>query len=247
MVCQLVSHTSEPCKTAQPIEMLFRFLARMSPRNHELEGVQILPWEGAILRGKGCPVWSIGTYCHELCKNAEVIDSPFGLGTPVGRRKHEFKHIRHVAPVCTSSVVFARWRQCALMGGHIGATWRIYDWTIRLLRRCSLMSYYIDHLLCYLMMCVLYCIVVFSALTLLVGHQEEHSACKWWEMSCWRGYLSEVRWKWFACGPADATATPSSPASLKSRMVLLFWCKLTQVFLEKRPLNGCLSAIYFFS
>ena len=26
---------------------------------------------------------------------------------------------------CTSSIVFARWRQCALMGGHIAATWRI--------------------------------------------------------------------------------------------------------------------------
>jgi len=25
----------------------------------------------------------------------------------------------------TSSIVFARWRQCALMAGHVGATWRI--------------------------------------------------------------------------------------------------------------------------
>ena len=38
-------------------------------------------------------------------------------------------------------------------------------------------------------------------------------------------------------GPADATATASSPASLKFRMVQLFWCWLTQVVLEKRPLN----------
>jgi len=29
-------------------------------------------------------------------------------------------------------------------------------------------------------------------------------------------------------------------ASLKSRMVLPFWCQLTQAVLEKRPLNGCL-------
>jgi len=29
--------------------------------------------------------------------------------------------------------------------------------------------------------------------------------------------------------------------SLKSRMIFLpFWCRLTQVVLEKRPLNGCL-------
>jgi len=33
--------------------------------------------------------------------------------------------------------------------------------------------------------------------------------------------------------PADATATPSSLASLKSRLVLPFWCRLTQVVLER--------------
>jgi len=59
----------------------------------------------------------------------------------------------------------------------------------------------------------------FSALTLLVGRQEEHPACNNWVMECSRGYLSVVRCKWFACGPADATATPSSRASLKSRLV----------------------------
>ena len=41
-------------------------------------------------------------------------------------------------------------------------------------------------------------------------------------------------------GPADATAseTPSSPVSYKSRLVLPFWYRLTQVVLEKRPFNG---------
>jgi len=37
------------------------------------------------------------------------------------------------------------------------------------------------------------------------------------------------RGKWFAYGPADATATPSSLASLKSRMVMHFVCWLTQM------------------
>ena len=32
--------------------------------------------------------------------------------------------------------------------------------------------------------------------------------------------------------------TPSSPASYKSRLVLPFWYWLTQVVLEKRPLNS---------
>jgi len=35
--------------------------------------------------------------------------------------------------------------------------------------------------------------------------------------------------------------SPSSLASFKSRLVLPFWYRLTQVVLEKRPLNGCSS------
>ena len=42
-------------------------------------------------------------------KMAEPIDFPFGLWTVVGWRKH----------------VFNRIRRCALVGGHIDATWRI--------------------------------------------------------------------------------------------------------------------------
>jgi len=44
-------------------------------------------------------------------KTAELIDLPFGLWTRVGRRKH-------------SSLVFCMWSQCAIMAGHIGATWQ---------------------------------------------------------------------------------------------------------------------------
>ena len=36
--------------------------------------------------------------------------------------------------------------------------------------------------------------------------------------------------------------TPSSLAPFKSRLVLPFWCRFTQVVLEKRPLNGCSSS-----
>ena len=61
-----------------------------------------------------------------------------------------------------------------------------------------------------------------------------------WVMRCWHGYLSGQRCKWFACGPADVTATPSS---LASRLLQPFRCRLTQVILEKRPLNACLSTV----
>ena len=37
--------------------------------------------------------------------------------------------------------------------------------------------------------------------------------------------------------------TPSSLASFKSRLVLPFWYRLTQVVLVKRPLNGCSSSV----
>jgi len=46
----------------------------------------------------------------------------------------------------------------------------------------------------------------FSALTLLVGRQEGHPACKNRVVGCWRGYLSGARCR-LAYGPADATAT----------------------------------------
>jgi len=56
---------------------------------------------------------------------------------------------------------------------------------------------------------------------------------KTWVVRYWRGYLSAARCKWFAYGPADATATPSYLASSTSRMVLPFWC--THIVLKK----GC--------
>jgi len=48
--------------------------------------------------------------------------------------------------------------------------------------------------------------IAFSALTLLVGWQEGHPACKNWVVGCWHGYLSGTRCR-LAYGPADATAT----------------------------------------
>ena len=52
-----------------------------------------------------------------------------------------------------------------------------------------------------------------------VGCQEGHSTVKNWVMSYWHAHLSGARYKWFAYAPAVATATPSSLASLKFRLV----------------------------
>ena len=78
----------------------------------------------------------------------------------------------------------------------------------------------------------------FSALTLLVGRQEGHPACKKTEW-CGAGV--------FVCleQGADLHMAQLMPlhslslASVKSRLVVPFWCRLTQVVPEKGPLNGC--------
>ena len=67
-----------------------------------------------------------------------------------------------------------------------------------------------------------------SAFTLLVGWQEGHLACKNWVVGCWHGYLSGMRSR-FAHTPADITATHC----------IMLWYWLTQVVLDKEPLNGC--------
>ena len=44
-----------------------------------------------------------------------------------------------------------------------------------------------------------------------------------------------IAWPMLCCHPK----TPSSSVLLESGIVLPFWCWLTQVVLQKRPLNGC--------
>ena len=78
----------------------------------------------------------------------------------------------------------------------------------------------------------------FSALTLLVGRQEGHPACK--KTSCgvlaWLSVWSEVQ---TCIWPSWCHCHWLSLAPVESRLVLPFWCRLTRVILEKRPLNGC--------
>ena len=86
-----------------------------------------------------------------------------------------------------------------------------------------------------------YLLCAFSALTLLVGRQEGHPACKkqsggvlpW--LSAWSEVQTCIWPSWCHCHSL-------SLAAVKSRLVLPFWYRLTQVVLEKRPLNGCSSS-----
>ena len=78
----------------------------------------------------------------------------------------------------------------------------------------------------------------FSALTLLVGWQEGHPACK--NLSggvlAWLSVWSEVQTCIWLCW---CHCHSLSLASVKSRLVLPFWYWLTRVVPDKGPLNGC--------
>ena len=78
----------------------------------------------------------------------------------------------------------------------------------------------------------------FSVLPLLVGQQEGHLACKKLSggvlarLSVW----SEVQ---TCIWPSGFHCHSLSLASVKSRLVLLFWYRLTRVVPDKGSLNGC--------
>ena len=78
----------------------------------------------------------------------------------------------------------------------------------------------------------------FSALTLLVGWQEGHPACKKVSGGYWCGYLSMER-----CGDLHMAQLMPLPltvsASVKSRLVLPFWYRITRVVLDRGLLNRC--------
>jgi len=92
--------------------MQFGLWARSGSRNHELYGGPDPPREGAIL-GKVSPIvryrdflsWAVQKRLNRL-----ICRLGCGLGWVEGS---------------VSSIVFARWRQCALQCGHFGATWQI--------------------------------------------------------------------------------------------------------------------------
>ena len=85
----------------------------------------------------------------------------------------------------------------------------------------------------------------FSALTLLVGWQEGHPACK--KLSggvlVWLSVWSKVQ---TCMWPSWCHCHSLSLASAKSRLVLPFWYWLTWVVPEKGPLNGCVCVVYLY-
>ena len=77
----------------------------------------------------------------------------------------------------------------------------------------------------------------FSALTLLVVWQEGQLACKKFSggVLAWLSDWSEVQ---TCIWPSGCHCYSLSHASVKSRLVLPFWCRLTRVVPDRGPLNG---------
>jgi len=85
---------------------------------------------------------------------------------------------------------------------------------------------------------LLYVTTPLSALTLLVCRQEGHPACKKQSggLLVWLSAWSEVQ---TCIWPRCCHCHSLSLATVKSRLVLPFWYRLTRVVPEKGPLNGC--------
>ena len=92
--------------------MPFGLWARTGPRNHKLDGVQI-PYGKRQFLEKVAPTVEYRDFllwAMQKRLNRSICCLSCALGWAEGS---------------TSSIVFSRWRQYALMDGHIGATWRI--------------------------------------------------------------------------------------------------------------------------
>ena len=62
-------------------------------------GVQIPHAKGQFW-GKEEPIVTVGTFCHEVCKNGWTDQFAVWILDSGGWRKHKFNHIRQVAPIC---------------------------------------------------------------------------------------------------------------------------------------------------
>jgi len=94
---------------AELIEMPFGLWTEVCPRKHCIRWGPDPQCQGEIIKGRDMPRHARRHSAISCAEMAVQIDLPFGLWTRVGRRKH-------------SSIIFARWHQCAL----IGALWWIW-------------------------------------------------------------------------------------------------------------------------
>ena len=122
----------------------------------------------------------------------------------------------------------------------------LYNWLTKCKVTVSSANIIQHHWLCYFTLLFIYILIrskclqccAFSALTLLVGQQEGHPACKKLigGVLAWLPAWSEVQ---TCIWPGWCHCHSLSFASVKSRLVLPFWYRLTWVVPEKGPFNVC--------
>jgi len=96
-------------------------------------------------------------------------------------------------------------------------------------------------ILLYVFICLCLRCSAFSALTLLVGRQEGHPACKKLtsgRVLAWLYVWSKVQ---TCIWPSGCHCHSLSLPSVKSKLVLPYWYRLTWVVPDKGPLNVCVS------
>jgi len=99
-------------------------------------------------------------------------------------------------------------------------------------------TYHLGYLLYFYFQLLTHSLTLLSVLQhYWLGVRKSIRPVKNWGMRYKRSYLSEVRCKLFAYGQVNATVS--------SKSWLVERCRFTQVFLKKRPLNGCLSVCLF--
>jgi len=132
VVCRLICHTSEPCKNGWTDVDAVWVEDSGGPREPCIRWGPDPPWEGAM-RGKMAPIvkysdflpWAVQKLSQSICH--------LGCGL-------------RWAEGSTTSIVFARWRQCALIGGTLVQPGE-YDSTSICSGDAAFLSSYFDHLL----------------------------------------------------------------------------------------------------
>ena len=134
------------------------------------------------------------------------------------------KRIEKIHPPCASDAEALRWVTVGPMEGYCSAT-QFRTWVaFRGLKFTVLFFNFDFH--------YWYGFAVFSALTLLVGRQEGHPACKNWVVRYWRGCLSGASCRWSHMIQL-MPLPPLISCSSKIHNGLPVWCQLTQVVLKK--------------
>ena len=114
----------------------------------------------------------------------------------------------------------------------------VFEEMWKLLRISHFQLFFFNRFLAFQYLYLLMRHFAFSAMTLLVGRQKGHRACKklsggvlMW-LSLWSEVQTCIRPSWCHCHSL-------SLASVRSRLVLPFWYWLTRVVPDRGPLNVC--------